>query len=403
MITREEYLQAAQQFGTPLFVYDADQITSQYKRLVEAFSVPTLKLHYALKALNNSNILKLLKAEGAGLDAVSIQEVQLGLRAGFDPSQIMFTPNSIAFDELVEAVEYGVHVNIDNLPMLEKFGAKYGSTVPCCVRINPHILAGGNHHISVGHIDSKFGISIHQIKHIERITKHFKIKVNGLHMHTGSDIIDPDVFLRGAELLFDAAQHFEDLTFMDFGSGFKVSYKSGDIVSNIEDLGQKISAAFELFCSQYGRSLELWFEPGKFLVSESGMLLVKANLIKQTTSTVFVGVDSGQNHLIRPMFYNAYHHITNLSNPEGPEKLYSVVGYICESDTLGHDRLLNEVHENDILAIHNAGAYAFSMSNNYNARLKPAEVLYYKSEMHLIRKREVLSDLYKNEIELNIS
>lgn len=403
MITREEYLQAAQQFGTPLFVYDADQITSQYKRLVEAFSVPTLKLHYALKALNNSNILKLLKAEGAGLDAVSIQEVQLGLRAGFDPSQIMFTPNSIAFDELVEAVEYGVHVNIDNLPMLEKFGAKYGSTVPCCVRINPHILAGGNHHISVGHIDSKFGISIHQIKHIERITKHFKIKVNGLHMHTGSDIIDPDVFLRGAELLFDAAQHFEDLTFMDFGSGFKVSYKSGDIVSNIEDLGQKISAAFELFCSHYGRSLELWFEPGKFLVSESGMLLVKANLIKQTTSTVFVGVDSGQNHLIRPMFYNAYHHITNLSNPEGPEKLYSVVGYICESDTLGHDRLLNEVHENDILAIHNAGAYAFSMSNNYNARLKPAEVLYYKSEMHLIRKREVLSDLYKNEIELNIS
>jgi len=403
MITREEYLQAAQQFGTPLFVYDADQITSQYKRLVEAFSVPTLKLHYALKALNNSNILKLLKAEGAGLDAVSIQEVQLGLRAGFDPSQIMFTPNSIAFDELVEAVEYGVHVNIDNLPMLEKFGAKYGSTVPCCVRINPHILAGGNHHISVGHIDSKFGISIHQIKHIERITKHFKIKVNGLHMHTGSDIIDPDVFLRGAELLFDAAQHFEDLTFMDFGSGFKVSYKSGDIVSNIEDLGQKISAAFEHFCSHYGRSLELWFEPGKFLVSESGMLLVKANLIKQTTSTVFVGVDSGQNHLIRPMFYNAYHHITNLSNPEGPEKLYSVVGYICESDTLGHDRLLNEVHENDILAIHNAGAYAFSMSNNYNARLKPAEVLYYKSEMHLIRKREVLSDLYKNEIELNIS
>lgn len=402
MITREEYLQAAQQFGTPLFVYDADQITSQYKRLVEAFSVPTLKLHYALKALNNSNILKLLKAEGAGLDAVSIQEVQLGLRAGFDPSQIMFTPNSIAFEELVEAVEYGVHVNIDNLPMLEKFGAKYGSTVPCCVRINPHILAGGNHHISVGHIDSKFGISIHQIKHIERITKHFKIKVNGLHMHTGSDIIDPDVFLRGAELLFDAAQHFEDLTFMDFGSGFKVSYKSGDIVSNIEDLGQKISAAFELFCSQYGRSLELWFEPGKFLVSESGMLLVKANLIKQTTSTVFVGVDSGQNHLIRPMFYNAYHHITNLSNPEGPEKLYSVVGYICESDTLGHDRLLNEVHENDILAIHNAGAYAFSMSNNYNARLKPAEVLYYKNEMHLIRKREVLSDLYKNEIELNI-
>lgn len=402
MITPQEYLIAIEKFGTPLFVYDSDHITSQYQRLFKAFSVPSLKLHYALKALNNSNILKLLKSEGAGLDAVSIQEVHLGLRAGFNPDQILFTPNGIAFEELVEAVDLGVHVNIDNLPLLEKFGAKYGSTVPCCIRINPHILAGGNHHISVGHIDSKFGISIHQIKHIERITNHFNIKVNGLHMHTGSDIIDPDVFLRGAELLFDAAQHFDDLVFMDFGSGFKVSYKSGDIVSNIEDLGNKISTAFNSFCKEYGRLLELWFEPGKFIVSESGKLLVKANLIKQTTSTVFVGVDSGHNHLIRPMFYNAYHHITNLSNPNGPEKLYSVVGYICESDTLGHDRLINEVRENDILAIHNAGAYAYTMSNNYNARLKPAEVLFHKGQMHLIRKREELSDLIKNEIELNI-
>lgn len=402
MISTEEYLNAAEEFGTPLFIYDAAHITSQYQRLLNAFTVPKLKLHYALKALNNTNILKLLKAEGAGLDAVSIQEVQLGLRAGFEPHQILFTPNSIAFEELVEAVEMGVHVNIDNLPMLEKFGAKYGSSIPCCIRINPHILAGGNHHISVGHIDSKFGISIHQIKHIDRITKHFKIKVNGLHMHTGSDIIDPEVFLRGAELLFDAAEHFDDLRFMDFGSGFKVSYKNGDIVSNIEDLGTKISEAFNSFCTKYGRSLELWFEPGKFIVSESGKLLVKANLIKQTTSTVFVGVDSGQNHLIRPMFYNAYHHITNLSNLNSPKKLYSVVGYICESDTLGHDRLINEVREGDILAIHNAGAYAFTMSNNYNARLRPAEVLYHNGQMHLIRKREVLLDLIKNEIELNI-
>lgn len=401
MIETQDYLNAAQKFGTPLFVYDAELIIGQYKRLVNAFRVPSVKLHYALKALNNYNILRLLKAEGAGLDAVSIQEVQLGLRAGFEPSQIMFTPNSISFEEIVEAVEFGVNINIDNLPFLEKFGAKYGSSVPCCIRINPHILAGANHYISVGHIDSKFGISIHQIKHIERIQKHFGIIVNGLHMHTGSDIIDPEVFLRGAELLFDAAKHFNDLKFMDFGSGFKVTYKNGDIVTNIEDLGLKISEAFLLFCKQYGRPLELWFEPGKYLVSESGKLIVKANVIKQTTSTVFVGVDSGQNHLIRPMFYNAYHHITNLSNFSGPEKLYSIVGYICESDTFGHDRLLHEVHENDILAIHNAGAYAFSMSNNYNARTRPAEVLYYKNEMHLIRKREELSDIFKNEIQLN--
>ena len=402
MITQQAYLQAAQTFGTPLFVYDAQKIAAQFNRLNSAFEVPHLKLHYALKALNNINILQLLKGLGAGLDAVSIEEVQLGLRAGFQPNQIMFTPNSISFEELIMAVEFGVHVNIDNLPMLEKFGAKYGSNVPCCIRINPHILAGGNHHISVGHIDSKFGISIHQVKHIERIIKHYGIVVNGLHMHTGRDIIDPDVFLQGAELLFDAAAHFPDLKFMDFGSGFKVAYKEGDIVSDIEDLGKKISAAFVEFCAQYGKELELWFEPGKFIVSESGKLLVKTNLIKQTTSTVFVGVDSGQNHLIRPMFYGAYHHIENISNPTGPKKLYSIVGYICESDTLGHDRLLNEVRENDILAISNAGAYAYSMSNNYNARLRPAEVLLNEGKPYLIRKREELTDLIKNEIELNL-
>jgi diaminopimelate decarboxylase len=402
MISDAVLLKASQNFGTPLFVYDATKISEQYKRLNNAFSVPKLKLHFALKALNNINILQLLKSEGAGLDAVSIQEVQLGLRAGFEAEQIMFTPNGISFEELVQAVEYGVHVNIDNLPLLEKFGSKYGNSVPCCIRINPHITAGGSHHISVGHIDSKFGISIHQVKHIERIANHYNIRINGLHMHTGSDIINPDVFIQGANLLFDAAQHFPDLEFMDFGSGFKVAYKEGDIVSDIEDLGIKISEAFNQFVTEFGKPLELWFEPGKFLVSESGKLLVEANLIKQTTSTVFVAVNSGQNHLIRPMFYDAYHHITNISNPDGPQKLYSVVGYICESDTLGRDRLLHEVREGDVLAIHNSGAYSYTMANNYNARLKPAEVLYHDNQLHLIRKAEQLEDIYRNEIPLNL-
>ncbi|MEN9742573.1 MAG: diaminopimelate decarboxylase [Bacteroidota bacterium] len=402
MITDTVLLKASEEYGTPLFVYDAAKISEQFKRLNSAFTVPKLKLHFALKALNNINILQLLKSEGAGLDAVSIQEVELGLRAGFQADQIMFTPNGISFEELVQAVEYGVHVNIDNLPLLEKFGAKYGNTVPCCIRINPHITAGGSHHISVGHIDSKFGISIHQVKHIERIANHYNMRINGLHMHTGSDIINPEVFIQGANLLFDAAQHFPNLTFMDFGSGFKVAYKEGDIVSDIEDLGFKISEAFNEFTDRFGKPLELWFEPGKFLVSESGKLLVEANLIKQTTSTIFVAVNSGQNHLIRPMFYDAYHHIRNISNPDGPQKLYSIVGYICESDTLGHDRLLNEVREGDILAIHNAGAYSYTMANNYNARLKPAEVLYHKDQLFLIRKAEQLEDIYRNEIALNL-
>lgn len=389
-----------EQFGTPVYVYDADKIVSQYHKLKNAFPNVNVSLHYALKALNNVNILRLLKREGAGLDAVSIQEVEMGLRAGFDPSQIMYTPNCVDFEEIQEAVQLKVNINIDNISVLEQFGNTYGSSVPVCIRLNPHIMAGGHSHISVGHIDSKFGISIYQLRHVMRIVQSLKIRVNGLHMHTGSDILDADVFLRGAELLFEAAIDFPDLEFMDFGSGFKVPYKEGDIVTDIEDTGRKISEAFQQFCTKYGRDLELWFEPGKYIVSESGYLLVKANVIKQTTSTVFVGVDSGQNHLIRPMFYDAYHHIVNTSNPDGVTRLYSVVGYICETDTLGYDRRLTEVREGDILAIYNAGAYGFSMSNNYNARFRPAEVLIMDGKAHLIRKRETLDDLLKNEVEI---
>lgn len=391
-------LEAAKAHQTPLFVYDAEKIRFQYNRLKNAFPDLDVRLNYAMKALNNIHILKLLKAEGAACDAVSIEEVQLALRAGFEAEQILFTPNCVGFDELKMAVDLGVRINIDNLSVLEQFGTEYGNTVPCCVRLNPHIMAGGNAHISVGHIDSKFGISIYQIKHVLRIVKHYNLKINGLHMHTGSDIIDSGVFLRGAELLYDAALEFNELEFLDFGSGFKVAYKEGDIVSNIEEIGAEISKSFLTFCKKYGRKLELWFEPGKFLVSEAGVLLVKSNVIKQTTSTVFVGVNSGQNHLIRPMFYDAYHHIENISNPTAPKRLYSVVGYICESDTLGYDRMLNEVRENDILAISNAGAYAFSMSNNYNSRLRPAEVLVENDTFRLIRKRETFEDLIRNEV-----
>lgn len=392
----------AEQFGTPVYVYDADTIVLQFEKLKGAFPGVRTKFHYALKALNNVNVLKLLRKQGAGLDAVSLQEVQLGIRAGFEPQEIMYTPNCVDFEEIEEAVKLGVHINIDNISILEQFGNKYGSSVKCCIRINPHIMAGGHNHISVGHIDSKFGISIYQLRHVLRVVQSHSIVVNGLHMHTGSDILDPEVFLRGADLLFEAAQDFPQLEFMDFGSGFKVPYKDDEIVTDIAETGARIAEAFGNFCKSYGKELELWFEPGKFLVSQAGYLLVKANVIKQTTSTVFVGVNSGQNHLIRPMFYDAYHFIENISNPAGQPRLYSVVGYICETDTLGYDRKISEVREEDILAVHNAGAYGFSMSNNYNARYRPAEVLVYKGQAQLIRKRETFEDLIKNEIDINI-
>jgi diaminopimelate decarboxylase len=395
-------LDLARQYGTPLYVYDGSQIISQYHKLKGAFPGDHVKIKYALKALNNPNILKLLKKQGAGLDAVSIQEVRLGLAAGFLPSEILFTPNCVSFDEIKEGVDAGVQINIDNISMLEHFGHHFGNSVPCCIRINPHIVAGGNSHIQTGHIDSKFGISIHQLRHVLRVVEKENIKVNGLHMHTGSDILDAGVFVQGAELLLETAMQFKDLEFIDFGSGFKVAYKDDDVTTDISDLGKAITSRFSAFCEEYGKQLELWFEPGKFLVSESGYLLVKVNVVKQTTSTVFAGVGSGQNHLIRPMFYDAYHHIVNISNLGGHPRIYTVVGYICETDTFGWDRKLHEVREGDILAICNAGAYGFTMSNNYNARPRPGEVLILDGKAHLIRKEENETDLNRNVLDIGI-
>jgi len=394
-----QLLAIAEQYGTPVYVYDAQIIERQYNRLVNAFATTRVKIKYACKANPNLNIIKRIHSLGAGIDTVSIQEVEVAMLAGVPAQHILYTPNCVDFAEIQQAVAYGVGINIDNIAILEQFGNAYGDTVPVCIRLNPHIVAGGHGHIQTGHIDSKFGISIHQIRHILRVVRTYNIRVEGLHMHTGSDILDADVFLAAAEVLFNCSRDFPDLRYLDFGSGFKVAYREGDVVTDIEALGQRIAERFNEFCQEYGRPLELWFEPGKFLVSESGYLLVRANTVKQTVSTQFVGVNSGLNHLIRPMLYDAYHHITNISNPEGIPRIYAVVGYICETDTFGWDRKLNEVREGDILALHNAGAYGFSMSSNYNCRLRPAEVLIWHGEAYQIRRRETLEDLVRNQLD----
>jgi diaminopimelate decarboxylase len=396
-------LQIAKDFGSPVYVYDSETITKQYKRLTSAFNkVKKVKINYAVKALSNISVLKLMKTLGAGLDTVSIQEVRLGLAAGFKANQIIFTPNGVSLEEIEKAAALGCQINIDNLSILEQFGTKHPE-VPVCIRINPHVMAGGNTNISVGHIDSKFGISIHQIPHILRIVENTNMTINGIHMHTGSDILDIDVFLYASEILFETAKHFKNLDFIDFGSGFKVPYKAGDIETNIEEFGEKLTTRFNTFCKNYGKPLTLAFEPGKFLVSEAGQFLAKVNVVKQTTSTVFAQIDSGFNHLIRPMLYGSQHEIVNISNPSGRERFYSVVGYICETDTFANNRRISEINEGDILAFKNAGAYCYSMASNYNSRYRPAEVLWHNEVAHLIRKRETFEDILHNQIELDLN
>ncbi|WP_339628051.1 diaminopimelate decarboxylase [uncultured Maribacter sp.] len=396
----EDLLQIAKTFGDPVYVYDSEKIVSQFNRLTKAFgSVKKLQLNYAAKALSNITILRLMNSLGSGLDTVSIQEVQLGLLAGFKPESIIFTPNGVSLEEIEAASKLGVRINIDNLSILEQFGSKH-PTIPVCIRINPHVMAGGNSNISVGHIDSKFGISIHQIPHLLRIVELTKMNINGIHMHTGSDILDIDVFLYASEILFETARNFKNLDFIDFGSGFKVPYKEGDIETNVEELGKKLSTRFNEFCKEYGKDLTLAFEPGKFLVSEAGVFLAKVNVVKQTTSTVFASIDSGFNHLIRPMLYGATHTIKNISNADGRERYYSVVGYICETDTFASNKRINEITEGDILCFKNAGAYCFTMASNYNSRFRPPEVLWHKGKAILIRERESFDDLIRNQVDV---
>ena len=299
-MNKEYLLELAEKYDSPLYVYDTAIIASQYRRITDAFkSVHHIQLNYAVKALSNINILGYFNTLGAGLDTVSIQEVDLGIAAGVDPQKIIYTPNGVSLEEIENVAKKGVQINIDNLSILELFGQKHPE-IPVCIRINPHVMAGGNSKISVGHIDSKFGISVHQVPHIKRVVKNTGMHINGIHMHTGSDILDIDTFLRATEILFDVAKQFTSINFIDFGSGFKVPYKEGDISTDIEQLGVQLSDRFNSFCKDFGKEVTLMFEPGKFLVSEAGYFLAKVNVVKQTTSTVFAGIDSGFNHLDTP-------------------------------------------------------------------------------------------------------
>jgi diaminopimelate decarboxylase len=398
VLSPEQLKAIAKEFGTPVYVYHAERITEQYKKLTDAFAKTDTRFFYACKALTNINILKHVKSIGASVDCSSINEVKLALAAGFEPGNILYTSNGIHFDEIAEAKEAGIHINIDSLHNLEKFGKAYGHSYPVGIRLRPNIMAGGNLKISTGHDKSKFGIPVDQLSEILALVEKHNIFIRNLHIHTGSEITDVDVFVKGIEVLFDIIPHFKELESIDLGGGFKVPYKSGDHETDITLLAKKVNEAFANHPNPNGKHLQVWFEPGKFMVSAAGYLITEVNVLKETATTSFASINSGFNHLIRPMFYDAYHHIENISNPAGAEKPYTVVGNICETDTFATDRSLHEVREGDLLVFYNAGAYGFEMSSNFNSRFKPAEVLVKEGKAQLIRKRDEFSDLLKNQI-----
>lgn len=397
-LSNEQLLAAANEFGTPLYVYNADHITAQFQRLTSAFAATDTKFFYACKALTNVNILKHIKSIGCNVDCSSINEVKLALLAGFDPKNVLYTSNGIHFNEIEEAQSLGVNINIDSLSNLEKFGKKFGHTSPVGIRLRPNIMAGGNIKISTGHDKSKFGIPVDQLDKIIALVNEHNIWIQNLHIHTGSDIKDVDVFVKGIEVLFDIIPHFKELTSIDLGGGFKVPYKKGDAETDIPLLAQKVGEAFANHPNPNGKPLQVWFEPGKFLVSACGYLITEVNVMKENNGTTFAGVNSGFNHLIRPMFYDAYHQIENLSHPNGEEKHYAITGNICETDTFAWDRKIPEIREGDLLVFKNAGAYGFEMSSNFNSRYKPAEVMFKDGKATLIRKRDTFDDILRNQV-----
>lgn len=387
-------------FGTPLYVYHAEKIKEQYEKLASGFSAVDAKFFFACKALTNINILKYIHLLGCGIDCSSINEVKLALHAGVPAQKILYTSNGIAFNEIEEAVQSGVHINIDSLSNLEKFGKKFGSSYPVGIRIRPNILAGGNLKISTGHEKSKFGIPADQLDQLKNIVDQYNIKIKALHIHTGSDIKDADVFVHGIKVLNELVPHFPNLSIIDLGGGFKVPYEPDDEETDIALIARKLKTYLDTHLFNKGKKYQLWFEPGKYLVSECGYLITQVNVIKDNGVQIFAGVNSGLNHLIRPMMYDAYHHIVNISNQNAEEKVYTVTGYICETDTFATDRLLHEVREGDHLVFYNAGAYGFEMSSNYNSRYKPAEILVKEGEALLIRRRDEFEDLLKNQVEV---
>jgi diaminopimelate decarboxylase len=391
---------AANEYGTPLYVYHAEKIVSQYQSLLSNFSANNTRFFYACKALTNIHILDVVKRAGCNVDCSSINEAKLALHVGFTPENILYTSNSVSFEEICEAVNLGIHVNIDSLSNLEKFGAKFGSTYPIGVRVRPNIMAGGNLKISTGHDKSKFGIPVTQLSELKEIQIKYNINIATLHIHTGSEIKDVAVFIQSASVFDTLLDQFPTVNVLDFGGGFKVPYQPNEKGTDIALLGAEVNKAMTRLSEKYGRPLTAWFEPGKYMVSECGYFVTTVNVIKKSGDITFAGINTGLNHLIRPMFYDAYHHIDNLSNPYALPQSYAVVGNVCETDTFAWDRSIPTITEGDLLVFYNAGAYGYEMASNYNARYKPAQVLFENGSPKLISRRDTFEDLLSLQVPL---
>ena len=390
--------------GTPTYVYDLDRIKERYQYFQDAFPWPGLTICYAMKANYNPTVLRTLHSLGAFIDAVSPGDLYMAMACGFDVSRIIYTANNMKDSEVHEVMKTGALMNIGSLSRLEKFAGKYPE-IPLCLRFNPDVVDGEHDKIKTGGDLTKFGILLEDIDKALRIIRKHRLRIIGLHEHTGSGLVKPDSILNSMKNIMSIAtkNNFPDLEFLDFGGGFKVPYGPDEAEIDYKLMGRDIVALFSDFCDAYGKKLDLYFEPGKFLTAQAGCLLVEVNTIKNNHKRTICGTDSGFPQLIRPMFYDAYHHIENISNPKGEKMEYDICGNICETgDLFAKNRLVSRIREKDLLSINDAGAYCYAMGGVYNLRPMPAEVVVENGRIRLSRKRQTSKELIRSILEESI-
>jgi len=365
----------ARDFGDPTFVYFESIVRERIGRLRHALDGLPHRLLYAMKANHAPSILSIMLDEGLGIDAVSPAELFLALDIGFDPDRVFYTANNMTDAEMVLAHERGAILNIGELSRLQRFGRDFqGSDVS--VRINPTVGAGHHSHVVTAGLESKFGVPLEDIAEVLHIAREHDLQITGLHQHIGSGILDTEKLHEAMEVILETAMNFKHLRFLNVGGGLGVPYRPGEAPLDLERFRELIVEPLLAFRDRHpANDLRVWFEPGRFLTAESGVLLARVTTLKTSGGRTFAGLDTGMNHLLRPALYGSYHHIVNCSNPAGAARTYDVVGNICESaDFFGRDRSIAEISEGDLLAICDAGAYGMSMASTYNLRPLPAEV-----------------------------
>lgn len=394
----ESLLRAAELAGTPSYVYDAETIRRRCRAFRQAIASFPSRLLYAVKANANPALLRVLLNEVDGLEVVSAGEVELALQLGVARDRLLFSPNNIADDEMDFVAERGVLFNVGEPSRLARLGERYPG-IDVSVRLNLWVGAGHHRHVVTGGEHSKFGFGGDHLAMITEIAARHDLRIIGVHQHIGSGFDNASQYLAAIDLLLEASSRFKDVRFVNVGGGLSIPYRENDRPFDLDALSAGLASRSQTHREQRGRDLQFWLEPGRMLIAESGVLLVRATALKTLGRRTFVGTDSGFNHLLRPILYGAYHEIVNLSNPGGELRTYEIAGNICESgDLFASERDVPEIREGDVLAILDAGAYGMAMASQYNLRSLPAEILIDGEAMTQIRARETYSQLVERHL-----